>query len=233
MTKTGWQRWSAATGYLTVALSAAAMLFERPWPAASDPGSFPAFLDAYRDAILAQSLLFVLSAGVALWFVGALRGFLSRAEGGTAPISGIAFGAGVVWAGLNVVGLAPQLSLTLGAGRTVDAAVAATLTDLGYTMLTLANLPLGVMLTAVAVTSLRTRAFPAWAGWLSAATAVAAFLLTFTIANSAGPLSAQGWVTYVLYSVQVPWVLVATTIMVRRAGQVQGVRVPAREVGRG
>ena len=38
-------------------------------------------------------------------------------------------------------------------------------------MLTIANLPLAVMLLAVAVVSLRHRAFPFWLGWLAAVAA--------------------------------------------------------------
>jgi len=43
--------------------------------------------------------------------------------------------------------------------------------DLGYVMLTVANVPIAVMYVAVAVVSLRDRAFPPWLGWLSVAAA--------------------------------------------------------------
>lgn len=85
-------------------------------------------------------------------------------EGGTARLSTLAFGAGMVGYGLEVVGQAPQVTLTLPAqsGRSPESA--AVLTDLGYAMIAIANLPLAVMFAAVAVVSLRTGAFPAWLG---------------------------------------------------------------------
>ncbi len=113
MNETRWQRWAAASGFVALAFGAAAVALERPWPSTSDPDGFPAFLAANRGAILAQSMLFVISAGVFMWFLGSLRSFLIEAEGATGRLSTLAFAAGMIGYGLNVVGQAPQITLTL------------------------------------------------------------------------------------------------------------------------
>jgi len=72
-----WNRWGAASGYLAFALGIAAAGFERGAPPANAPVEQAlAYFVKYRTQLLTQSLLFVLSAGVLLWFIGSLRSFL-------------------------------------------------------------------------------------------------------------------------------------------------------------
>ena len=79
-----WERWGAATGFVAFALGAAAASFERGAPGANAAAKeVAAFFSDYRVELLVQSLLFVLSAGAWLWFLGSLRSYLLRAEGGT------------------------------------------------------------------------------------------------------------------------------------------------------
>lgn len=64
----------------------------------------------------------MLSTGVYLWLFGSLRSFLLRAEGGTGRLTGVAFGAGVCWAVLQMVFQSIQLALALGAQGELDPA---------------------------------------------------------------------------------------------------------------
>jgi hypothetical protein len=212
-----WEKWSATSGYAALAFGVAAVALERPWPSASEPAALPAFLADHRGAIVAQSVLFLLSAALMLGFLAVLRGFLLRAEGGTGRLTALAFGAGVIAYGLDIVGQAPQITLVLPSQAAIRPDVAAVITDLGFVMLTVANLPLAVMFAAVGVLSLRTDALPAWLGWLSAAAAAAALTLTFTVVDPSGPLATQGWAVYLLYLVPVVWLASATTVMVTHA----------------
>jgi hypothetical protein len=224
-----WQKWSAASGYAALAFGAAAVALERPWPSTSEPAGLPAFLADHRGAIVAQSMLFLISAAVMLWFLAVLRGFLLRAEGGTGRLSALAFGAGLVAYGLEIVGQAPQITLVLPSEAAMRPDIAAALTDLGFVMLTVANLPQVLMFAAVAALSLRNGAFPAWLGWLSGVAAVAALVLSFTVVNPSGPLAPQGWAIYLLYLVSAVWLAAVTTVMVTRAGarrSAGGVAVP-------
>ncbi len=219
MNETRWQRWAAASGFVALAFGAAAVALERPWPSTSDPDGFPAFLAANRGAILAQSMLFVISAGVFMWFLGSLRSFLIEAEGATGRLSTLAFAAGMIGYGLKVVGQAPQITLTLPSAAGMAPGSAAVLTDLGWVMLIVANIPLAVMFFAVAVVSLRTRVFPVWLGWLAVLAGAAAALLSFAVVDPSGPLAPQGWASYLLYPASIVWLVPAATVMIRRIGR--------------
>jgi hypothetical protein len=78
---------------------------------------------------------------------------------------------------------------------------------------TVANLPLAVMLVAVAVLSLRHHAFPLWLGWIATAAAVAQALLWSATVVHSGPLASDGWLSFALYPVFLIWLVPATVIM--------------------
>ncbi len=75
---------------------------------------------------------------------------------------------------------------------------------------TIAALPLAVMMAAVAVVSLRYWAFPAWLGWLAAATAGSQLLLWLGTVVSTGPLAPDGWLSFALYPVFLVWLIPVT-----------------------
>lgn len=155
MTTDPGRQWAIATGYGAVLCGIGAVMLERPWPA--DPAALPDFLAQNRIVIIWQGLLFVLGAGFFMWFLGSLRTFLIRVEPVRGRVTMIAFAADMVGYGLTVVALAPQIALTLPGRTWIEPAMAAMAVDVGYVMLTLANLPMAVMYAAVAVVSLRER----------------------------------------------------------------------------
>ena len=193
MSRARWGQLAAASGYAALICGAGAAALERPWPNTSSPAELSAFVADNRAAILGQSMLFVISAGIFMLFLGSLRGFLIRHEGGTGQVTTVGFAAGMIAYGLNVAGQAPQITVALGSPVALDPMALATLTELGYVMLAVANIPLVVMFSAIAVVSLRDRAFPPWLGWVAVAAAIAALLLTFTVVDPTGPLAPQGW----------------------------------------
>ena len=74
-------RWNAASGYLVIGLGIAGAAFERGSPPFTAPvEEVAAFWSTYQRELLAQSMMFVLSAGAYLWFFGSLRTVLMRAE---------------------------------------------------------------------------------------------------------------------------------------------------------
>jgi hypothetical protein len=98
------ERWNAASGYLVILLGIAGTAFERGSPPLTAPiEEVAAFWSMYQRELLAQSVMFVLSAGAYLWFFASLRGVLLQAEGGTGTLSTVAFGAGIVSAGLQMI----------------------------------------------------------------------------------------------------------------------------------
>lgn len=204
------QRLAIATGYAAVLCGLGAALLERPWPA--NPADLPTFLTENHAAVLGQSLLFAISSGFLLWFLGSLRTWLLRAEVG-GRVSMIAFTAGMVGCGLTLLALGPQLALTLPDRSWIEPATAAMAVDLGYVMLTVAGLPMAVMYAAVAVVSLRDSAFPAWLGWVAAVSAGCTLGLVLALIDPTGALAPQGWLSYVFYLVPVIWLVAAPTVM--------------------
>jgi hypothetical protein len=212
-----WERWGATTGYLVLALGVAAAALERGSPPANAPvEEILAFFARYQTELRVQSLLFVLSAGVYLWFFGSLRSFLLRAEGGTGRVSTVAFGAGIIWAGMQMVVQSGQVGLAMGSRGDVSPALAGMISDLTYALSVIAYVPLAVMLAAVATVSLRTRVFPVWLGWLSAVGAAANLSMAFGIVVDSGPFVPGGALTYALYALLPVWLVLVTTVMVVR-----------------
>jgi hypothetical protein len=107
------QRWAALTGFGALVLGAVGGALERGWPSASNPVAVADFIATHRSAIPAQSMVFLLSTGIYLWFLGVLRGFVLRAEGGTGTLGTVAFGAGCVWAGISMAAQAFQIGVAI------------------------------------------------------------------------------------------------------------------------
>lgn len=214
------ERWGAATGYLVLIIGLAGAAFERGGPAADAPvAEALAFFARYRSELLAQSLLFVLSAGLYLWFFGSLRTYLLRAEGGSGRVATAAFGAGVIWAGLQMVMQSVQVTLAMGAAGQLDPTVAGMFSDLTYALSVIAYIPMAILLAAFATVAVRTRAFPAWLGWFSALMAAVNLLMSLGLVFDGGLLAPGGLLTYLLYALMPVWLVAVTTVMVRRLGR--------------
>lgn len=215
MNETRWERWGAASGFAVLVVGAAATVFERGAVSPGDPAALTVFYARNRDALLAQSLLFLIGAGIFLWYVGSLRSFLARAEGGTGGLSAIAFGAGIAWTAVSVAAQASQIGLAMGSSGEVQPA----LVGMMMALFIGANLLLAVMLFAVAAVSFRTKCFPAWLSWLSVVAAAANLVPLFGFLAESGPLAPDGWITaYGPYPVFAVWLVSATVVMLRRIG---------------
>lgn len=213
-------RSGAIVGLLSIGFGGAAGALERGWPSADDSAAVAAFVEAHRSAILGQSMLFVVSAGMTLWFLAAVRDYLMRAEGGTGPLSSVVFGAGCVWAALHLAAQALQVGVAMAPTGTASPPILWTMAA----MFSIGNFPMGVALIATAVVSLRTRAFPIWLGWISVLTAGAQMLLFLGTVVRTGPMAPNGWLIYVLYPFFIVWLIPTAIVMLKRAAK------PASEV---
>lgn len=93
----------------------------------------------------------MLSAGAWLWFLGSLRSYLLRAEGGTGTLSTAAFGAGFVGIVVQVLIQAPQSALAMASSGNVEPGLALVMANMAYAFNVIAYVPLAVMLVAVAL----------------------------------------------------------------------------------
>jgi hypothetical protein len=226
MTSTLIRNFSVTTGYLSLLCGIGAVALERPWPSA--PQDLPDFLAANRTAALWQGMLFLLGAALFMWFLGSLRAFMLRHEPNRGRVTMVAFAAGMVGYGMTMLALAPQIALTLPDRSWIGATTAAMAVDLGYVMLTVANVPIAVMYVAVAVVSLRDGAFPSWLGWLSVAAAGCSAVLALSLIDPTGPVAPQGWLSYLLYLGPVVWLTATPTVMLllgRQRTTRRGIRI--------
>ena len=215
MDETRSERWGAGSGLAALVVGAVGGALERGWPTASDPSAVATFIAIHRTAILAQSMAFVLSAGFYLWFFGSLRSFLIRREGGTGRLSTVAFGAGFVWAGLQMAAQAFQVGVAIAPAEGLEPTLLWTMAA----MFSIANMPLAVVLFATAVVTFRTHAFQVWLGCLSVVAALAQMLLFAGTVVRSGPFAPNGWLTYALYPVIAVWLLPTTLVMIKQAGK--------------
>ncbi|RKX73136.1 MAG: hypothetical protein DRP87_19430 [Spirochaetes bacterium] len=82
----------------------------------------------------------------------------------------------------------------------MEPAIAGMSSDLIYALSVIAYVPLGIMLTAVSVVSLQTRAFPVWLVWLSSVVAAANMFMSLGIVAESGPLVPGDLPTNALYT---------------------------------
>ncbi len=227
MDETRWARWGAASGFGAILAGAAAMIFERGALSASDPvAKMVAHYTDNGDALRAQALLFVLGSGFFLWFAGSLRSILARAEGGSGRLSTVAHGAAVASTVVTLVAVAFQVGLASAASDAGQPALVGTMDAL----FVVANLPLAVMLVAVAVVTFRTAALPAWLGWLSIVAALAQLVPVLGIAMNGGPLAADGWLSaYLPYPLYALWLACTTIVTVARLGSPRRVLADHRQ----
>lgn len=209
-------RSGAGAGFVALILGAAAVVFERG--AVGQDASAPEiseFLATNGSAQRTQALLFVLGSGALIWFLGALRSHLAGAEGGSATLSNVAFAAGVGSTILTLAALCFQAGLTLGSGGEALPALVAVMTAL----FNVANLPLAVMLLAVAVVTFRTGVLPSWLAWLSLAAAATQTVPMFGLVAQSGPLAFDGALAvYLPYPLYVAWLGCTSFILWRRVG---------------
>jgi hypothetical protein len=212
-------RLGAVSGFAALAVGAAAVVFERGAPpvGASDT-EVAAFHGAHVQDLLTQSLLFVISAGLLLWFVGCLRSYLAAMEGGTGRHAGLVSGAGVAYVTLSVVAQAGQVTLARVAGSAAGPQLVAALGTLGLALVTVAAVPAAVMLAAFAVFAVRSDGLPSWLGWLAAVAAAAQLGLLAGIVVDTGPLAPGGWYSVVPYPLFVGWLAATAVVMIRQAG---------------
>ncbi len=167
-----WERWSAASGLIFVALFVVWLkLYGALEPAGGQPR--PSDAEILSDVVAGDRRLHLahfvvgLTAIFFLWFLGSLRATLQRAEGAPASLSAGAFAAGVVIAILMLLAGAPLPGLAdvLRRGGTLEPRVAGAFYDVVGAIFSLVPFAVVVLVGATSLVALRSRALPAWLGW--------------------------------------------------------------------
>ena len=220
--------WGASSGVLVLVLSAAAIVFERGGPpTGATAAEIASFFADHRLTLVWQSLFFTAGSAALLWFLAGLRAYLLGFEDGSGRLSNLVLGAGVTGTAINLVAQSFQLGLAMAPGEAVPPALFAT----ALAAFGLANLPIAVMLAAVAVLTLRTGAFPRWVGWLSTVASLATAALALSVAVEVGPLAPGGWANSALYSAFVAWLVPTVVVLYRREHRQRSTRKPTPGAG--
>jgi len=229
MADPNWERYGAATGLGAAVLLAVQSFLAPLYPAFGDPP-----LDALRyyhtnDAAIRVQILFTGLAGVLfLWFLGSLRAHLRRSEGDTGRISAVAFGSGIAAVGPLAVGaLATVTAAHLAGGIAVAGAVyqqvpqfaglgaVGPLHDmrlLSYALTWFAVVPL---LTATAVVSARSGAFPRWHMNASYGLALLSLGAALSLLIDTGLFAPGGVYDLILFGLFVVWLGVTSWLIVQ------------------
>ena len=134
--------------------------------------------------ILSGSLLFY------IWFLGSLSSAL-RSAAGNPRLPTVAFGGGIVGAGFFLVALTVTATAAYRPSETSPELTRA-LNDIGVMVATPAAAGFFVLLAAAGLVILRSKAMPAWLGWLSLLGAVANLGAAGVIFTQTGALAGDG-----------------------------------------
>jgi hypothetical protein len=202
-----WTGWLPLSGVVAVALwILGVVVLESVSPDDEESAAdILAYFDDESTTLLFGVFFFALGTVFFVWFLGSLRTAFLSAEGVPGTATAIAFVGGIGKAvfDLAVVGNTAAGALAAEEGLTPEAAQAIFWMDnaffVGAQMLAL------VFMAASALVVLRTRALPAWMGWLAALVGLG--LLIFPI----------GWL-FLLFGLPL-WVLLASVLLFLRAGE--------------
>jgi len=177
---------------------------------ATDKDEPSEILAAYKNddaKIIIGTIIFLIGVGLFFFFLSALRERLAAAEGGTGPLTALAYGGGVATA--TCLALLPCADATGAINNDeLDASAANALNNMSDVFFLGAEYLLPVLLVATALAALRTRVLPAWLAWLSIL--IALVLLTGYI----------GWAA-LIFAFPV-WVVIVSVLLLRGAATTAG-----------
>ena len=209
------ERWAPASGIVFVGLMVVAFVLIGEPAGYDDSGSSIAtwLADNRRDLLLAT----ILHGGALLmflWYLGSLGTRLR--EAGEARLGAVAFGAGVVIAGMAAVTITIVGGLAYGIEQNTDSAMIKTLYDLQLAVGPLFAWPLAALAGATALASLRTGIFPQWYGLASAAGTVWFVVAGLSWARE-GFFEVDGAAVWVGLIVFLAWTLVSSVVLLQQA----------------
>ena len=207
-------------GFAALGVSAAAVVFERASTAVitADPAEYTGWVTTYHSELLTQSLLFVASSGLLLVLFGGVRALVQVSPG----LSQAVLAAGAVWVGMSLSAQAVQVTMARAAFVGAAPDVVAVLGGLMTVLLLVANLPLVIVLVAVALAGLREHLLPTWLGWVSAVAALLHLVPLLGLPVTDGPMSPGGIVGYLPYPAFVVWLAAVSLVMLRTPARAHG-----------
>jgi hypothetical protein len=210
-----WERLGAATGIVFVLLSLLALII------GGSPGASPDVVQYFvdnRERALVQSFLAGVASIFFVWFLGSVRSYLRAAEGGTGRLSAVAFAGGIVTLGFLMFSLTVTTALADGMAENADPDTSRAFYALVIQASDLTFFPVVAFTGASALVILRTKALPAWLGWLGIGVAVLSLSRGTAFFVEVGPFSSAGMLESVAIMAFLLWLLLTSILLVRRVG---------------
>lgn len=165
-----WDRLGAVSGIFFAALAIIGVTMTHP-PDAAEPGDVAGVIAIdflrRRGELEGGGIILLIAVFFLIWFAAFLRHRLNAAEGENGWLAGVAYGGSLVAAAMLLM----LASLALASGHLEDFKgdwqVAKTLRVVTSVHLTVLAPVLASLVGATAVAGIRTRALPAWVGWIS------------------------------------------------------------------
>ena len=202
-----WERWSAASGVVSVVLMAVAFAVAGSSPDSGDPeAKIASYLTSNSNQNQNFVAFFVFVAGILfmLVFLSVLRARLAAAEGSSGGLAPLAFGSGVASAALWIVSVsffvAPLAVADDRGALGARADLYALSNDAGY-LLWVGAVVLGALVVwATSAVAFKTGVLPRWFAWVGVVVGVICLLAIFFIP------------AFVYWA----WILVASILLLRR-----------------
>lgn len=215
-----WERLGAWASVPFVALTVLGILLPGLPPTIEDPvGDVQQFFVESRGEVLVGGYLVGLGLFFGLWFLGSLRSFLRRAEGGTGTTSAVAFGAGLVAVALALLATAVVNAAALRVAAADDPVAVLAMYDVDGLISALLWFPIAVLVAATSILAMRNGALPRWYG-LAGPVLTLAFLTGATATyQDDGPLASHGVYGFAVLLLFLLWVLVTGALILGRVGK--------------
>lgn len=208
MTDAQWQRLSALTGILFAILMVVAFSIQGILPQADEPPTEIArYFSTFHDDVMGGVVLRIVAGIFFLWFVGTLRSVLADAEGGTARVANLAFGAGILMLAAGMGAMASLAAIAYNADRGVDADFASSMMAMTHIFFVGGAMGMAWLLFATALVVVRTRVFSRWVA--STGTVIGVIALVLGIVAPAGT---SGFSAYPLF---ILWIVAVSILMMR------------------
>lgn len=209
------ERWAPASGIVFVALMVVALILTGEPARYDDSGSsIASWLAGNRRELLLASILQGGALLMFLWYLGSLGTRLR--EAGEARLGAVAFGSGIVVAGMALITITVVGGLAYGIEQNTDEAMIKTLYDFQLAAGPLFAWPLAALAGATALASLRTGIFPQWYGLVSAVGTVWFVVAGLSWARE-GFFEVDGAAVWVGMIVFLVWTLVTSVMLLQQA----------------
>lgn len=202
-------------------------------PRAEDTTSFTDYMTRNSGAILTITIAYALSAVCFLVFLAGLRHLIRQARSDYEVVSGLVFGAGLVWTALGLVGLVLIGGAALDTiNHKPDPTVVSALGEASTLTFSGIGLIAGALFVASAgYATLGTGVLPRWTGWVAYVAAILDLIAVPAVYAGSGPTAfytADGYVTFLGLLAYLVWLVSAGISMVVKREAAAPTRGPSR-----